>query len=58
MVEDIYKEEFGDAETETKSSPEHAPVTQEVSALKDTEEGLQESLIIGSFRWQTLGALH
>ncbi|XP_073316513.1 uncharacterized protein [Primulina huaijiensis] len=45
MIEDIYKEEFGDAETEPKSSPEHARVTQEVSALKDTEEGLQESLI-------------
>ncbi|KZV20163.1 hypothetical protein F511_01020, partial [Dorcoceras hygrometricum] len=42
MIEDIYKEEFGDAETEPKSSPEHASVTQEV---KGAEAGLQESLI-------------
>ncbi|XP_073125029.1 uncharacterized protein [Henckelia pumila] len=45
MIEDIYKEEFGDAETEPKSSPEHTPLTREISALKGTEEGLQESLI-------------
>ncbi|GFP95149.1 bel1-like homeodomain protein 6 [Phtheirospermum japonicum] len=33
MIEEMYKEEFGDAETELKSSPEHATTTQETSAF-------------------------
>ncbi|KAL3640915.1 hypothetical protein CASFOL_015883 [Castilleja foliolosa] len=33
MIEEMYKEEFGDAETDLKSSPEHAMTTQETSTF-------------------------
>ncbi|KAI3464907.1 hypothetical protein Pfo_021570 [Paulownia fortunei] len=45
MIEEMYKEEFGDAETEPRSSPDHATTTQEISAFDDREEEFQGSLM-------------
>lgn len=35
MIEDMYKEEFGDAEIEPKSSPEHAATSQDINSAFD-----------------------
>ncbi|PIN23010.1 Transcription factor MEIS1 [Handroanthus impetiginosus] len=44
MIEEMYKEEFGYAETEPRSSLEHAITTQEISTFDDREEEFQGSL--------------
>ncbi|KAL2249785.1 BEL1-like homeodomain protein 7 [Sesamum indicum] len=44
MIEEMYKEEFGDAETEPRSSPEHATTAQETCAFDDREEEFQGNL--------------
>ncbi|KAL0360636.1 UNVERIFIED_CONTAM: BEL1-like homeodomain protein 7 [Sesamum radiatum] len=46
MIEEMYKEEFGDAETEPRSSPEHAMTAQETSAFDDREEEFQGNLLM------------
>ncbi|KAL2504052.1 BEL1-like homeodomain protein 7 [Abeliophyllum distichum] len=48
MIEEMYKEEFGDAEAEPKTSPEHAAAAQEKFSFDDREEELQGSLMSAS----------
>ncbi|KAK6115299.1 hypothetical protein DH2020_007568 [Rehmannia glutinosa] len=45
MIEEMYKEEFADAETELKSSPEHATTTQETPPFDNRAEEFQATLI-------------
>ncbi|KAG8377845.1 hypothetical protein BUALT_Bualt08G0075900 [Buddleja alternifolia] len=48
MIEEMYKEEFGDAENEPKSSPEPTTTNQEISAFADREENFHRSFISAS----------
>lgn len=48
MIEEMYKEEFGDAEAEPKTSPEHAAAAQEKSSYDDRDEEHQGSLMSSS----------
>lgn len=44
MIEEMYKEEFGESETEARSSPQQ-PTTQEISAYDERDEDFQVSLM-------------
>lgn len=44
MIEDMYKEEFGTAETESKTSPELEMTAQEANAFGNKEDELQDGI--------------